>query len=101
MIQYKFKNNTLVKMNKLEIHWDKFKHFFTKWKLVNTRKFLVIPHKNYKFILSDKQQKEVEELYKTKGGMDYIFYFTGIGIGFKVKIWKTNEYIDLTDYDTW
>ncbi len=40
-------------------------------------------------------------VYNTYGNMDYIFYYTSIGVGFKVKIWKTNEYIDLTDYDTW
>lgn len=82
-------------MNKLKIYWNRFKYFFIKWKIVNTNKFVLVPSKNYKFILTDKQQKQVEELYKTKGNMDYIFYFTGIGIGFKVKIWKTNEYIDL------
>lgn len=103
MTQYKFKNNTLVKMNKLEIYWDKFKHFFTKWKLINSDSYTLLkfPHPTRIFILSEKQQKQVDEIYKTQGGMDYIFYFTEIGIGFKVKIWKTNEYIDLTDYDTW
>lgn len=81
----------------------KIKNYFKKWKLVDTTKYAVEPivPKTYKFVLTEKQQAQVDELYDSKGSMDYIFYFTGIGTGFKVKLWKTNEYIDLTDYDTW
>lgn len=81
----------------------KIKKFFTKWRLVNTCKFTIepFPYPTTKFVLTEKQQKQVDELYEKKGGMDYIFYYTGIGEGFKVKIWETDEYIDLTDYDAW
>lgn len=77
------------------------KNIFKKWKLYNSFKYTLIPKKSIYFKLNDKQKKKVNELYNTYGNMDYIFYYTSIGVGFKVKIWKTNEYIDLTDYDTW
>lgn len=78
------------------------KNWFKKWKLYDSSKYDIIPkYIKYNFRLSPTQIKQVEKLYSKYGNMDYIFYYTGIGIGFKVKIWKTNEYIDLTDYDTW
>lgn len=87
--------------------WDlfkrKIKNYFTKWKLVNTNKYSIepYPYPYTRFILTPQQMRDVERIYKEKGSMDYIFYYTGIGIGFKVKIWKTNEEIDLTDVSTW
>lgn len=83
-----FGKNFVIKMwKKLK---DKFKQEFTKR-----------PYSTYTFKLTVWQQEQVDKLYKQYGGMDYCFYFTGIGIGFKVKIWKTNEWIDLTDVSSW
>ena len=76
-------------------------HWIKKWKLVDKSKYSIIPSHLTKFVLSEKQEKQVEQLYEEKGSMDYYFHYTGIGIVFEVKIWETGEVIDLTDYDTW
>ena len=73
------------------------KNIFKKWKLYNSFKYTLIPKKSTYFKLSDKQKKKVNELYNTYGNMDYIYYYTSIGVGFKVKIWKRYEYIDLNE----
>lgn len=78
--------------------------WLTKWKLVDTTKYEIskFPSLTYKFVLTEQQQKQVDKLYRQYGDMDYCFYFIkGIGIGFKVKIWKTNEWIDLTYVSLW
>jgi hypothetical protein len=79
--------------------------WLTKWKLVDTTKYEITEFSNstyYKFVLTKWQQEQVDKLYEQYGGMDYCFYFSsGLGIGFKVKIWKTNEWIDLTDINQW
>ena len=54
----------------------------------------------FQFTLTEWQQQQVNRLFEEYGSMDYCFYFTSIGTGFKVKLWKTNQWIDLTDYDT-
>lgn len=70
--------------------------WLTKWKLVDTTKYELIKSNTTKFVLTDAQEEQVEKLFEEYGDMDYCFYSTGIGIGLKVKLWKTNEYIDLT-----
>lgn len=78
--------------------------WLTKWKLVDSTKYEIskFPYPTMRFILTEWQQLEVERLRKQYGEMDYCFYFIdGIGVGFKVKIWKTNEWIDLTDVSLW
>lgn len=82
--------------------WRKFKYKFLRWKLINTSKYLIIPKDKYYFILSDKEQQKAKEIYKNKGTIEYTFYpCGGIGWGCKVKVWKTNEYIDITDMSDW
>lgn len=77
--------------------------WLTKWKLVDSSKYEItkFPSPTLKFVLTEWQQEQVNKLYKKYGNMDYCFYFTGIGHGFKVKIWKTDKYIDLTDVSNW
>ncbi len=77
--------------------------WLTKWKLVDTTKHVIMKFPpTLMFALTEQQQKQVDKLYEQYGSMDYCFYFSGgLGIGFKVKIWKTNEWIDLTDVDSW
>lgn len=53
------------------------------------------------FTLSEKQLKRAEEIYKEKGTISYEFIPSGIGWVVKVKVIKTGEEIDITDYDTW
>lgn len=70
--------------------------WLTKWKIVDTTKYELIKSNTTKFVLTDTQEEQVEKLFEEYGDMDYCFYSTGAGIGLKVKLWKTNEYIDLT-----
>ena len=70
--------------------WKKLKNIFKK-------EFTRRPYSTYTFKLTVWQQEQVDKLYEQYGDMDYCFYFIdGIGVGFKVKIWKTNEWIDLS-----
>ena len=71
------------------------------YKLVNLNKYQVLPRDQMIFILSDKQRKQADEIYKEKGTISYIFGPTGIGWTVKLKVWETGEIIDITDYDTW
>lgn len=82
----------------------KVRRWLTKWKLVDTTKYDVLkfPRPTLTFSLTKWQQEQVDKLYKQHGSMDYCFYFVGgIGVGFKVKLWKTGEWIDLTDVSDW
>ena len=80
------------------------KHWINKWKIVNSDKYSIekFPYPYIRFELTKQQMDKVEKLFIEKGNMDYTFYpCSGIGWGFKVKIWKTNEEIDLTDVSNW
>lgn len=82
----------------------KIKHWLTKWKFVNTDKYSIeeYPYPFTRFELTKQQMRNVDRIYKEKGTLEYTFYpCGGIGWGFKVKIWKTNEEIDLTDVSNW
>ena len=74
--------------------------WLTKWKIVDTKKYKIIDKNRFSFILTPQQQIDVEILQKEKGNMDFCFYPTEYGDGFKVKIWNTNEWIDLTDINS-
>lgn len=89
-----FKNQTV---------FDKIKRFFKRWKIVDTRKYNLDPIKhNLRFELTDQQVRDSERIYKEKGTIEYTFYpCGGIGFGCKVKVWKTGEYIDITDCSNW
>lgn len=83
---------------------NKIKHWLKKWKVVNTNRFSIepFPYKNLRFELTDKQMKQSEQISKEKGTIEYTFYpCRGLGWGCKVKVWETNEYIDITDTDNW
>lgn len=78
-------------------------NWFKKWKLVDTTKYSIEPHgKPGKFQLTNQQIEQANKIYKEKGTIEYIFYpCGGLGYGVKVKVWKTNEYIDITDVSNW
>lgn len=78
------------------------KNWFKKWKIVDTSCNNVIPHNILTFWLTPQQMKDADRIYKEKGTIEYTFYpCGGIGFGCKVKVWKTNEYIDITDVSNW
>jgi hypothetical protein len=70
--------------------------WLTKWKVVDTEKYRIVNKNRFVFVLTPKQQVNVERLQKEKGNMDFCFYPTEYGDGFKVKIWNTDEWIDLS-----
>lgn len=101
---YILKDNELIELTT----WMKFKrnikHFFTKWKLVNSDKYYILSYKDRtsNFILSKKEYEKAQEIYKEKGTLEYTFYpCGGIGWGVKVRVINTNEIIDITDVDSW
>lgn len=99
-----FKNNKWVKATKWDLFWRPIKHKFTKWKLVDTSKYWIIPEDDRKlhFILSEKEYEEAEKLYKEKGTISYEFYpCAGLGWGVKIRVVKTDEIIDITDVTNW
>ena len=71
--------------------------WIAKWKLVDTEKYKIVDKSRFSFILTPKQQEKVYKLQQEKGNMDFCFYPTEYGDGFKVKIWNTDEWIDLTE----
>ena len=99
-----FKNNKWVKATKWDLFWRPIKHKFTKWKLVDTSKYWIIPEDDRKlhFILSEKEYEEAKKLYKEKGTISYEFYpCAGIAWGVRVRVLKTGEVIDISDVDSW
>lgn len=101
---YSKRKNQYVKATKWNLFWRSIKRRFTKWKLVDTSEYCLIPWDNRKkqFTLSDKEYEESKKLYKEKGTISYEFYpCDGIGWGVKVRVLKTDEIIDITDYDNW
>ena len=99
-----FKNNKWVKATKWDLFCRRIKSKFTKWKLVDTSKYCLIPWDTRKkqFTLSDKEYEEAEKLYKEKGTISYEFYpCAGIGWGVRIHILNTDKMIDITDYDNW
>lgn len=99
-----FKNNKLIKATKWDLFWRPIKHKFTKWKLVDTSKYWIIPEDDRKlhFILSEKEYEKAKKLYKEKGTISYEFYpCAGLGWGVKIRVVKTDEIIDITDVTNW
>lgn len=96
--------NYFIKESKFNLITYKIKNFFTKWKIIDSNKYWIIPEDERKlhFVLSNKEYEESKKLYKEKGTISYEFYpGGGIGWGIKVHILKTNEIIDITSYDNW
>ena len=101
---YSKRKKSYIKATKWDLFWNKLKYKFTKWKLVNTYKYWLIPYKDKKkyFSLSNKEYEEAEKLYKEKGTISYEFYpCGGVGWGVRLHVLKTNEIIDISDVDSW
>ena len=80
--------------------WSKIKHFFTKWRIVDTDKYKIIPISKLIFTLTDKQLSKSNLIKAKDGAIEYTFYpKSELKFGVKVKVWKTGEYIDITDVD--
>lgn len=78
-------------------------NWLRRFKIIDTWKNVVIPKndRKYYFKLSPKEYEDAQKIYKEKGTISYEFSPTGIGSVVKVKVLKTGEIIDITDYDTW
>ena len=105
-LQYKVMfGQRLTAKEKCIVMLNKIKHWFKKWKiLVNTDRFKVepFPYPYTRFELTPKQMEDAKKIYEEKGTIEYTFYpCSGIGWGCKVKVWNTNEYIDITDVSNW
>ena len=101
---YNKRKNKYIKATKWYLFWRSIKYWFTKWKLVNTSKYCLIPWNDRKkqFTLSDEEYKDANKIYKEKGTISYEFYPCGIGWGVRVHLLdKNNEIIDITDIKTW
>lgn len=101
---YNKRKNSLIKATKWNLFWNKIKWKFTKWKLVDTSKYDLVPWEDKKryFILSPKEYEDAEKLYKEKGTISYEFYpCAGIAWGVKIHVLKTDEIIDISDVSTW
>ena len=82
----------------------KIKSLLKRWKIVDTKKYWIIPESERKnhFILSEKEFKQAEEIYKNKGTISYEFYpCGGIGWGVILHVLDTKEAIDITDTSNW
>ena len=98
------KNNKWVIATKWDLFWNSIKRTLTRWKLIDTHKYCLVPwsDKKRQFILSDKEYIEAQNIYKEKGTISYEFYpCAGIGWGVKIHVEKTKEIIDITDINTW
>ena len=98
------KNGKLVKTNKFSIFCRTIKGYLTRFKIVDTWKYKLIPHSDSKYIfkLSPNEYEDSKKLYKENGTISYEFYPCG-GIGWGVRIHllnKDNEIIDITDYNS-
>jgi len=101
---YIIKNGKLCKLTKWKLFIRKLLSYFTKFKLVNTWKYEIIPleDRKYCFKLSPKEYEDSEKIYKEKGTISYEFYpCGGIGWGVKIHVIKTGEIIDISDVSTW
>ncbi len=99
-----YKRKKYIKATKWDLFWRKIKNLRTRFKIVDTKKYCLIPWEDKKrqFALSDKEYEDAEKLYKEKGTISYEFYpCAGIAWGVKIHVLKTNEIIDITDYSNW
>lgn len=89
--------------DKMFIIWDKIRCFFTRWKIVDTKKYEIVSiEKKFKrrvFELSEEETKASEKLYKEKGTLRFIFTPTGIGDVVEVEALKTGEKINISSYN--
>lgn len=102
--EYLFKDGKIVKVTKWKLFKQKIKRQLKRWKLVDKYSNRIIPNSELEryFILTPKEFEEAKKLYKEKGTLSYEFYpCAGIAWGVKIKILKTDEVIDISDYDSW
>lgn len=89
--------------DKMFIIWDNIKRFFTRWKIVDTKKYTLVSNerraKRRVFELSEEETKTSENLYKEKGTLRFIFTPTGIGNIVEVEALKTGEKINISSYN--
>lgn len=89
--------------DKIFIIWHNIKGFFTRWKIVDTRKYTIRSYEDIKlrqtFFMSEKETADAKEIYDKEGTLEYTFYPMGIGWGIRVKSIKTGTMHDITDLD--
>lgn len=99
-----YKNNIFTKASKWNIFWETIKRYCSRFKIVDTWKYMLIlhDHSKYYFKLSPKEYEDAKKIYKDKGTISYEFFpCGGIGWGVKVHVLKTNEIFDITDVSDW
>ena len=90
--------------DKMFIIWHHIKGFFTRWKIVDTRKYAIRSYEDIRlkqtFTMSEKETADAKEIYDKEGTLEYTFYpIGGIGWGVRVKATKTGAIYDITDLD--
>lgn len=93
-----------IKTTKWDLFWRKIKNLRTRFKIVDTHKWCLVPWEDRRkqFTLSDKEYEDAKKLYEEKGTISYEFYpCGGIGWGVRIHTLNTNEIIDITDYNNW
>lgn len=91
-------------MSNLKFYWHRIKYFFTKWKFINTSKYFIIPisELNRHFFLTEKEYEDSRRIKKENG--EIVIEFGpggGIGTSVYVRVIKTGERINITDYTSW
>lgn len=90
-----------------ETWFDKFKWKLKRWiyhyEIVDRHKYDLILKEDWRlyFVMSKKEYEEAKKIYEEKGYITYEFCPTAIGNGLNIRVEKTGEVIDITDYDTW
>ena len=87
--------------DRLYLFKSKIINFLFRFKIIDTRKYNLIPINKRIFVLSDTQKQQAEEIYKKEGTLDYIFIPTEIGDIVKVRVRDSGKCYDITDYDIW
>lgn len=103
-IQTLNKKGQLITLNRFDLFIRKMKHFFEKWKVINTDHYWIVPNskRGHHFVLTDKEYEDSEKIYKEKGTISYEFYpCAGIAFGVKIHVIKTDEIIDISDISNW
>lgn len=96
--------NVFKEKSKLEIFKETIRDWVTRFKIVDTWNYMIIPHSHnkYYFKMSPQEYEDADNIYKDKGTISYEFYpCGGIGWGLKVRIVKTGEVFDITDVSSW
>lgn len=101
MTKIRFIHNPPTLGDRLYLFKCKIINFLFRFKIIDTRKYNLIPSNKKLFILSDKQKQQSYEIYKKEGAIDYMFIPTEIGFAVKVKVRRTGKWYDITDYDSW